>query len=110
VMQIDPIYLDVGRNLKVGRLQFFRTIALPGALPVLMAGVKLAMGVALIVLVMAEIVAPKSGIGFLIWRSWNTLVVEEMYAGLIVISVIGLLTTWLLDELERLVVPWKRGL
>lgn len=108
VMQIDPIYLDVGRNLKVSRLQFFRTIALPGALPVIMAGVKLGMGVALIVLVMAEIVAPRSGIGFLIWRSWNTLVVEEMYAGLLVISVIGLLTTWLLDEAERLVVPWKR--
>jgi len=109
VMQIDPIYLDVGRNLRVSRLQFFRTIALPGALPVIMAGVKLGMGTSLIVIVMAEMVASRSGIGYLLWRSWQTLVVEEMYVGLIVISALGLATTWLLEAVERLVIPWKRG-
>lgn len=109
VMQIDPIYLDVGRNLRVSRLQFFRTIALPGALPVIMAGVKLGMGTSLIVIVMAEMVASQSGIGYLLWRSWQTLVVEEMYVGLIVISALGLASTWLLEAVERLVIPWKRS-
>jgi ABC-type nitrate/sulfonate/bicarbonate transport system permease component len=109
VMQIDPIYMDVGRNLKISRFQFFRTIALPGALPVITAGVKLGMGTSLIVIVAAEMIASNQGIGNLIWRSWSTLVVEDMYAGLLVISVLGLIFTWILDEVERMVVPWKRG-
>lgn len=108
VLQIDPIYMDVGRNLKVGRFQFFRTIALPGSLPVIMAGVKLGVGISLIVIVAAEMIASNEGIGNLIWRSWSTLVVEEMYAGLLVISVLGLLFSWAMDEVERAVVPWKR--
>ena len=109
VLQIDPIYLDVGRNLRVSRFQFFRTIALPGALPVIMAGVKLGMGTSLIVIVMAEMVASQSGIGYLLWQSWQTLVVEEMYVGLIVISALGLVSTWVLDGLERVLIPWKRA-
>lgn len=109
VMQIEPIYLDVGRNLRVSRLQFFRTIAFPGALPVIMAGVKLGMGTSLIVIVMAEMMASRSGIGYLIWQAWQTLVVEEMYVGLIVISALGLVTTWLLEGLERILLPWRRS-
>jgi ABC-type nitrate/sulfonate/bicarbonate transport system permease component len=108
VQQIDPIYLDVGRNFRVSRLQFFRTIALPGALPFIMAGVKLGIGVSLIVIVVAEMVASRSGIGYLIWQSWTTLAVEQMYVGLVVISGLGLITSYGLDELERVVVPWKR--
>lgn len=110
VRQIDPIYLDVGKNFGVGRWQFFRTIALPGALPVIMAGVKLGMGISLIVIVVAEMVGSStSGIGYLIWLSWTTLEVEQMYAGLIVISALGILTSLALDELERFVVPWKKA-
>ncbi|HEY3369160.1 MAG TPA: ABC transporter permease [Symbiobacteriaceae bacterium] len=108
VMQIESIYLDVGRNFKATPWQLFRTVALPGALPFIMAGVKLGMGISLIVIVTAEMLAARSGIGYLIWNSWTSLVVEEMYAGLLLISVLGLLTSYGLDELERLIIPWKR--
>lgn len=108
VMQIDPIYLDVGRNLGVSPWGKFRTIALPGALPMIMAGVKLGMGTSLIVIVAAEMVASDKGIGFSIWQAWQTLVVEQMYAYLIVVSLLGLLSSYLLDGLERLAIPWKR--
>jgi ABC-type nitrate/sulfonate/bicarbonate transport system permease component len=56
--------------------------------------------VSLIVSVSAEFVAAKAGIGYLIWSSWETLVIENMFVGIIVITVLGVLTTFLLKELE----------
>jgi NitT/TauT family transport system permease protein len=56
-------------------------VAFPGALPTIMAGVKISMGVSLIIIVSAESLAAKSGIGFLIWTSWQVFQVEKMYVG-----------------------------
>ena len=66
VGNIDRIYLDVGRNFHAGKLMMFADIALPGALPHIVAGLKLGLGVALIAIVTAEFVGAKSGIGYLI--------------------------------------------
>ena len=109
VRNIERIYFDVGRNYGAGRLMFFTDIALPGALPMIMAGLKLGMGVALIVIVSAEFVGARSGIGYLIFNSWNTFQVDRMYAGLMVIAIIGFASAVGLAALERAFVPWKAG-
>ncbi|HEV8469404.1 MAG TPA: ABC transporter permease [Candidatus Limnocylindria bacterium] len=109
VRNIERIYFDVGRNYGASRLMFFTDIALPGALPMIMAGLKLGMGVALIVIVSAEFVAAQSGIGYLIYNSWNTFQVPRMYAGLMVIAIIGFASAVGLAALERALVPWKAG-
>ena len=72
VLQIRPIYLDVGKSFKASRWDTFRTIALPGALPFIMTGVKLGAGLALILIAVAEMVGAKSGIGYMIWSAWET--------------------------------------
>jgi ABC-type nitrate/sulfonate/bicarbonate transport system permease component len=107
VANIDRIYLDVGRNFGAGRLQTYRTIALPGALPLIFAGLRLGWGVALLLLVTDEMVSSKSGLGYLIWQSWQTFSVEEMYVGLVTIAALGILSFWLLDALESWLLPWK---
>lgn len=107
VANIDRIYLDVGRNYGAGRLATLWTIALPGALPVIFAGIRLGWGVSLLLLVTAEMVAAKSGLGYLIWQSWQTFTIEEMYVGLVTIAVLGMLSFWLLDALEQWLIPWK---
>ena len=107
VANIDRIYLDVGRNFGAGRLSTLWTIALPGALPVIFAGIRLGWGVSLLLLVTAEMVAAKSGLGYLIWQSWQTFTIEEMYVGLVTIAVLGMLSFWLLDVLEGRLIPWK---
>jgi len=107
VLEIDRIYLDVGRNFRASRWQVFRTIALPGALPLIMSGIKLGVGMGLILIAIAEMVGAKSGLGFMIWNAWEILSVETMYVGLIVIAVLGFLFSFSLDELERFVLPWK---
>jgi NitT/TauT family transport system permease protein len=107
VRNIDRIYLDVGRNYGASRRMFFLDIALPGALPLILTGLKLGMGVALIIIVSAEFVAARSGIGYLIWNSWNTFQVDRMYAGLMVTAILGFASAVALSALERALVPWK---
>jgi NitT/TauT family transport system permease protein len=107
VMNIPNIYLDVGRNFGANRVQFFWTVALPGALPLIFTGIKLAAGVALLIIVAAEFVGAKTGIGYLIWQSWQTFSVETMYVGLVVISMLGYLVSLGLDELEHFLIPWR---
>jgi ABC-type nitrate/sulfonate/bicarbonate transport system permease component len=107
VLEINKIYLDVGRNYKADRWNTFWTIALPGALPVIMTGFKLGIGIGLVLIAVAEMVGAKSGLGYLIWSAWSTFAVEQMYVGLFVIAIIGFLLTVALNELERVVIPWK---
>ena len=108
VLQINRIYLDVGRNYKANRWNTFWTIALPGALPVIMTGFKLGIGIGLVLIAIAEMIGAKSGLGYMIWTAWETFSVEQMYVGLIMIAIIGFVLTLALNELERFIIPWKR--
>jgi ABC-type nitrate/sulfonate/bicarbonate transport system permease component len=109
VLEINRIYLDVGRNYKASRWNTFWTIALPGALPVIMTGFKLGIGIGLILIALAEMIGAKSGLGYMIWTAWETFSVEQMYVGLFAIAIIGFVLTILLNEIERIIIPWKRG-
>jgi ABC-type nitrate/sulfonate/bicarbonate transport system permease component len=107
VLEIDRIYLDVGKNFGAGRWQTFRTIALPGAAPLIMAGMKLGAGMGLILIAIAEMIGAQSGIGYMIWNAWQLMSVDTMFVGLVVIAILGFAFTWALDELERWLLPWK---
>jgi NitT/TauT family transport system permease protein len=109
VLQIDRIYFDVARNYGTPWHKLFLRVILPGALPEVFAGLRISLGVSLVVLVGAEFVASNSriGIGYLIWSAWETLVVEKMFVGIIVITMLGVISTFLLHELERLLIPWR---
>lgn len=107
VLQINPIYLDVGKSFKAGKWDTFRTIALPGALPFIMTGVKLGAGIALILIAVTEMVGAKSGIGYMIWSAWEIFAVPKMYVGLFTIALIGFAVTFLLREIERWIIRWK---
>lgn len=107
VLEINKIYLDVGKNFRATRWQTFLTIALPGALPFIMSGLKLGIGMGLILIALAEMVGAKSGLGFMIWNAWEILAVEQMYIGLIMVALIGYVLSLLLTELEHIIIPWK---
>lgn len=109
VLDIDSIYLDVAKNFGAGRLNFYFTVALPGALPMIFAGLKLGMGMALILIVAAELSAAKAGVGYMIWRAYDMFDIEQMFVALITLSVLGYIFSLLLDLIERMVVPWKQA-
>ena len=107
VLTIDPSYKDVARNFGANGFELFATVAFPGALPAIFTGLRLALGFALIVIVGTEFVSQTSGVGRLVWESWQTLAIKKMYVGLVVIGLMGWILTLALDLLERLVIPWR---
>jgi NitT/TauT family transport system permease protein len=108
VLSIDKIYLDVAQNFGANRKNFYLTVALPGALPMIFAGLKLGMGMALILIVAAELSAAKAGVGWMIWRAYDMFDIEQMFIALITLSVLGYIFSLLLDRFENWILPWKR--
>ena len=104
---IEKIYWDVAKNYGASQFVMFTRVVLFGALPMIFAGLRIALAVSFIVLVAAEFAYTKVGIGFLIWNSWQLLEVDAMFVGIVTIGIIGLITSVLLQEIERLVIPWK---
>lgn len=109
VLNIDKIYIDVAKNLGVQGKDFYLNIAIPGALPAIVTGAKVSMGIALLLIVAAEFVGAKSGIGYLIWSSWQNFSLDRMFVGLLVLAAMGYLFTMTLEFLESWIVPWKPG-
>jgi ABC-type nitrate/sulfonate/bicarbonate transport system permease component len=107
VVNIDRIYLDVASNFKASRWQTFCTVAIPGALPFIFTGFQLGVGMALIVVVIAENFGTQVGVGFLIWRSWQIFEVRDMYVGLIVVALMGYCFQLLQQRLQKAIIPWR---
>ena len=108
VVMIDRIYFDVAKNFNAPRRDFYLNVVLKGALPPIFTGIKLAIGVALIVLVTAEFVGARTGLGVLIFEAWQVFAIERLFVGLVVVSFLGYALTLLIEELERLLIPWRR--
>jgi NitT/TauT family transport system permease protein len=104
---IEKIYWDVAKNYGASQTVLFTRIVFFGALPMIFAGLRIALAVSFIVLVAAEFVATKSGIGYLIWNSWELLQVDIMFVGIVTIGILGVITSALFQEIERKVIPWK---
>lgn len=109
VLAIDPIFGDVARDFDASQWQIVRTVALPGALPAIFTGLRLALGFSLLIIVGAEFLdaADGDGLGALIYRSYQNFALEQLFVGLIVVGLLGWVLSVGLDLVERLVVPWQ---
>jgi NitT/TauT family transport system permease protein len=106
VMRIDPILVQAAQNYGARGWKLFSKVILPASLPSIFTGLRLALGICLIIIVAVEFVAANKGIGYLIWISWSTLAVGKMYAGLVVIAILGVLFTTGLEWLGKALMPW----
>jgi len=107
VRNIDSVYLMAGKNYGATRLQMMRHVILPGAMPVIFAGLRIALGTAMIVIISVEFLRAKQGVGFMTFYYWEVLVPEKMYAGLVVVMILGVLLNMVLEWLQRRAMPWK---
>jgi NitT/TauT family transport system permease protein len=107
VRHADPLLLRAAVSLGAGRWSLIRKVMLPSALPMIFAGLKLGAGTSLLLLVAAEMIAANSGIGFLILNAQNLMETTTLMVGIVVLSLLGLCSHWLLTRLERLAISWK---
>ncbi|SMC04977.1 NitT/TauT family transport system permease protein [Sulfobacillus thermosulfidooxidans DSM 9293] len=107
VLEIPSIYWDVARDLKASGWDRFKTVALPGALPLIFTGLRLSMGMAVLLIVAAESDGANHGVGFLIWRAYDIYNIRQMYVAFVLLSLMGYLLTLIINEIEHLVVKWR---
>lgn len=106
VRHINPIYFDVARNHRASRGKVFRRVVVPGSLPAILTGLRLAVNTTLLVTVAVEMVSAYQGLGAMIWMTWNTMRMEEIYVALLTITVLGIIFTLLLQRLATRLTPW----
>ena len=106
VKNVDPKLLEVGRSFRCSERQLWINIILPGALPFIITGLRLAIGRGLIGMVLADLYTAISGIGYLIVRTASTYEVDKMFVPIVTLGLLGVTLTALLRLAERHVAPW----
>ncbi|MEV4680072.1 ABC transporter permease [Streptomyces kurssanovii] len=107
VRSVDPTLLRLARSLDLSPLRLFQKVILPASVPAVFTGIRLAGAVSVLVLVAAEMIGAKAGLGHLINTSQYNFAIPQMYAGIITISAIGVAFNQLLVALERRLSSWR---
>jgi sulfonate transport system permease protein len=106
IRQVDPKLLEMGRVIGLPRLRLVRTVILPGALPSVLLGVRLALTNAWLALVIAETVGAPAGIGFMATNAREFLQTDVIVLVIVLYALIGLSTDLIARALERRLLAW----
>jgi taurine transport system permease protein len=106
VRTVDPAKLRAAQSLGATRAQLIRHVILPSALPDILTGVRIGLGVGWSTLVAAELIAATSGLGFMVQSAAQFLVTDVVVLGILVIALIAFAMEMGLRALQRKLVPW----
>ena len=107
VQNLDPAVLRVARCFGAGDLQIFRTVALPGSVPFIVSGLRLAVGQALIGVFVAELSGATHGVGMLMSTAGQQFQTSVVFAGLFIFAITGVVLTGLLRRVESRYAGWR---
>ncbi len=107
VKNVDTLLIKVAVSFNASWWKTMKSVVLPSALPMIFTGLRLAAGTSLLLLVAAEMIAAQVGIGALILHYGDLMITDRLMAGVIVLSLLGLLFNLFLQWLEKKAVPWK---
>ena len=106
VRAISPVHVDLARNYGASTWKMFGRVLFPGSLPMILTGLRLSANVAFHATIGVEMVGSRVGLGSLLWLSWQTFRLEQLYATLTVIALVGLGLTVSLRLIARRSAPW----
>ena len=106
VRTVDPAKLRAAQSLGATKAQLIRHVILPSALPDILTGVRIGLGVGWSTLVAAELIAATSGLGFMVQSAAQFLVTDVVVLGILVIALIAFAMEMGLRALQRKLVPW----
>lgn len=107
VRTVDPTLLRLAKSMDLSALRLFQKVILPASVPTIFTGIRLAGAVSIVVLVAAEMIGAKAGLGYLINASQYNFAIPQMYAGIVTISVIGVAFNQLLVAVEKRLSSWR---
>jgi sulfonate transport system permease protein len=107
IRNVDRRFLEAARTFGLSRTSSIRNVILPGALPHMLTGLRFSLGIAWLSLIVAETIAADSGLGWMINDAREFLQTDVIVVGLIVYSLLGLLTDAIVRQLERKALAWR---
>ncbi|WP_437597038.1 ABC transporter permease [Sorangium sp. So ce590] len=107
VRGVDPLLIKSARTMGLSSIQLFRKVILPAAVPTIFVGIRLSGAYSLLVLVAAEMIGAKAGLGYLIIYAQYNFQIPSMYVGILTITTLGLAFNHLLMRVERRFTSWK---
>ena len=107
VRTADKDLLQMAHAFGASRRQLFKTILLPSAVPFIMTGLRLALGIAIILMVVGEMLAGTDGIGYVIQNAGQTFQIAQIFAGVVVVAVASTIMMGGLRRLERRFDAWR---
>ncbi|TFW10730.1 ABC transporter permease [Massilia arenosa] len=110
VRHVDGIYLRAARNLGAGGYTMFVRVILPASVPYILSGVRIGIGTAFIVVIVAEMIAVNNGLGYRISEAREYFWSDKIIAGMISIGLIGLAIDVGMNKLNNYLLRWHRGL
>ncbi|WP_010286650.1 ABC transporter permease [Kurthia massiliensis] len=108
VKEVDPLYIKSAKSMNLSDAQLFRKVILPASVPTIFTGIRMAGTGAILVLIAAEMIGAKAGLGYLITFTQYNFQIPEMYAGILTISILGIVINQLLLTAERRLSKWKQ--
>ena len=109
VRNVDSIYLRAALNLGADRLTVFRRIMVPAAMPYILAGARIGIGTGFICVIVAEMIAVNSGLGYRILEAREYLWSDKVIAGMFTIGLLGLGIDLCMNRLSTWLLRWHRG-
>lgn len=110
VRNIDRTLIDTGRTFGLGRWKILKKIVLPAASPYIVTGLRVSLAIALILVTTSEMVVGASGLGFFILDEERSLRTDNMYAGILLVAILGYALNRVFLLLERWAMAWHRGM
>jgi len=110
VRATDPVLRETARSYGIGGLARVRYLILPAAAPRIMTGVRQSLSVGLILVVISEMFAAVSGLGYQIVVFQSTFKIPQMWSGIVLLGIIGLLLALVFQRVEHVVLRWYHGL
>jgi len=110
VRTVDAIYVRAARNLGASGATLFLRVILPAATPHILTGLRVGIGVAFIVVIVAEMIAVNNGLGFRILEAREFMWSDKIIAGMITIGLLGLAIDTGMDRINRYLLRWHRGM
>lgn len=104
---IDPLYIKAARSMGTSDADLFKKIILPACIPSIISGARLAAKSAVMVVIAAEMLAAKSGLGYYVQNAQLMMHIPEMYAGILTLAMIGLTVNYALVWIEKSATYWK---
>ncbi|MBP1326345.1 ABC-type nitrate/sulfonate/bicarbonate transport system permease component [Leucobacter exalbidus] len=106
VRGIEPTVRDAAQVYRIPKALYFRRILLPAALPQIVAGIRVALPIAIVMMVVSELFAAENGIGFYILNSSSRFKIPETWGGALLVGLLGYILSTLFIVLERRILRW----